>query len=266
MEDKLIGTALLLWGGKDVVVKLLGPTADYIGSETKNMVEQCHKNIGRIFNRATNLLGRRIDEPGVVSPRVLRKIVNEGAFCADFLSTEYFGGVLASSRTNIERDDRGMAILATISTMSTYQLRTHYILYSVVKMLFNGQNIKIGLSRERKQMQIFVPFDLYFKCMDFSEEETPSVIIPHIFTGLIKSDLIDQTHAFGTVEALKSIYPKVEKEGIIFTPSLFGIELYVWAFGRGDIQPYFFLDNKVQFESSQVLEIPSGAIAISQKK
>lgn len=51
----------------------------------------------RIFENADRQLS---DEPvdGRVSPRVLRKVLQEGSFIEDELAAEYLGGVLASSR------------------------------------------------------------------------------------------------------------------------------------------------------------------------
>lgn len=37
-----IGTGLAIIGGKELIVKVAGPTADYIGNEAKILVEKMH--------------------------------------------------------------------------------------------------------------------------------------------------------------------------------------------------------------------------------
>lgn len=69
-----------------------------------------------------------MDETEAVPPKVLRDILNEASFNDDQVSVEYFGGVLASSKSGIARDDRASTITATLSRMSTYQIRCHYVI------------------------------------------------------------------------------------------------------------------------------------------
>ena len=126
-----IGTGLVLAGSaaasKDLLVKLLGPTTDYLGEGMKNCVQKSQKNLEKIFNHALCVLGSDIETYGEVSPRILKQIISEGAFFEDELTAEYFGGVLASSRSNNSKDDRGLTHLSVVCTMSSYQIRTHYM-------------------------------------------------------------------------------------------------------------------------------------------
>jgi hypothetical protein len=69
-----IGAGLALYGGKDLLLKLLGPTADYFGEEIKNNVEKQNENLKRIFTASIDILGEKIDQPGQVSPRVLKRV------------------------------------------------------------------------------------------------------------------------------------------------------------------------------------------------
>src|SRR6266404_2227164 len=126
----ILGTAI---GSKTVVEKLLGPTAEYIGVGLKNWTEKRVNNLARIFENAQKRLGGNLNDPGSVPPRVLKEILAEGSFCDDELSAEYFGGVLASSRSEIPRDDRGAAFARLVSRLTSYQIRTHFLLYAVIK-------------------------------------------------------------------------------------------------------------------------------------
>lgn len=99
--------AIAAYLGKDGLAKLLGPTADYLGGELQAYTQRRMENVGRIFSRAESKLGDKLERPGQVPPKVLKTIINDGSYADDELAVEYFGGVLASSRTEIGRDDRG---------------------------------------------------------------------------------------------------------------------------------------------------------------
>src|SRR5688500_3074157 len=94
-------------GLKDLVPKILGPTADYLGGELRTYTEKGASNLRRIVTNAGEKLGDELNKPGQVSPKVLKNVLEEGYFSEDELAAEYFGGVLASSRTTNSRDDRG---------------------------------------------------------------------------------------------------------------------------------------------------------------
>jgi len=113
---------------KDALQKLLGPTAEYLGDGLRYLTRRRIENIGRIFQKAGAKLGDRIEAPGEVPPRVLKTVLNEGSYCDDELAAEYFGGVLASSRTDTGRDDRGARIGKLLDGLSTYQIRAHYLI------------------------------------------------------------------------------------------------------------------------------------------
>ena len=77
----------------------------------------------------------RADGRGQVPPKVLKTIINEGAYSNDDVAVEYLGGVLASSTTEVDRDDRGDRLAKLIGNMSAYQLRSHYLIYSTISEL-----------------------------------------------------------------------------------------------------------------------------------
>src|SRR5438046_2288692 len=98
----------------------------------KNLIERCNINVGRIFASAWRKLGARLEQPGGVNARVLRAVIAEGAFCDDELAAEYFGGILAAARGEDLSDDRATTFLALVRDMSIYQIRLHYLCYSVL--------------------------------------------------------------------------------------------------------------------------------------
>jgi hypothetical protein len=118
-----IGTGLSILGSAKVLEQLLGPTASYVGEGIKEWAKRRVANVERIFEIAHERLGYRINEPGAVPPRVLKEILGEGSFAEDPLMSEYFGGVLASSRGTISRDDIAATHLSCLGRLSTYQIR-----------------------------------------------------------------------------------------------------------------------------------------------
>ena len=106
----------------------------------------------------------------MVPPRVLKGIVNEGAFCEDSIAAEYLGGVLASSRGTGSRDDRGVVMNALIGRLSVYQLRTHYILYHIIKDLYDGTGMGMPPCDSR-EMRSFLPLIAYAVAMGLHEYE-----------------------------------------------------------------------------------------------
>ena len=209
--------------GKDAVVRILGPTADYLGGELKEFTIRRVENLGRIFANAERKLGVKLNYPGQVSPKVLKTIINEGSYSGDEIAVEYFGGVLASSRTESSRDDRGARIAKTIDSMSAYQLRTHYLIYSTTSELFSDGANSFYIAKDRAKMQLFLPLQGYAEAMDFTrlERDNPQ-ILHHILDGLSADGLIQDGWGFGSLEELRTLCDNVPGDGIVSAPSSAG--------------------------------------------
>lgn len=234
----ILGTAI---GSAKVVEKLLGPTAEYIGGGMKNWTEKRVNNVARIFEHARERLGKNLNCPGTVPPRVLKEILFEGSFCDDELSAEYFGGVLASSRSEIPRDDRGASLARLVSRLTSYQIRSHFVLYSVVKSAFSEKGIIINRPEGPGKLTTYLSRKSYSACMDISSAEDVLEVIAHSLFGLEREKLIT-TFISTTKEDLANDYGVEAKgSGIIFQPSTLGVELFLWAHGRGEIPVWDFL-------------------------
>ena len=107
-SSTMVGTGIALLASKDLLNKVLGPTADYVGEEVKHLVERANVNLGTIFKSAERKLGSKVDSPGAVNPRVFKQIWDEGRFIEDELAAEYFGGLLASSRSPDGKNELGL--------------------------------------------------------------------------------------------------------------------------------------------------------------
>ena len=256
-----------------VLEKILGPTAEYIGEGAKNFTEKRVENLNNVFRAAAKRLGSRVETTGAVPPKVLKGILDDGSFCDDPLSVDYFGGVLASSRTGIPRDDRGASIIGLLGRLSTYQIRSHYIFYHIIKLLFNGRQIAPIDSRSRDFMRVYVPTGVFIEAMDFTDDEELGNLTQHIMHGLEKEGLIDHYFRFGDTESIKMEFEysvmgfqKKTKSldaptegGIIIQPTVRGVELFLWAYGKGDLPIPSFLSEENDFPLESGVKILPGS-------
>lgn len=225
------GVGLAVLGSRDLLNKLLGPSAEYVGGEVKGLVQKCNVNLDRIFVKAKDKLGSRLDAAGGVNPRILKHVIDEGRFCEDELTAEYYGGVLASSKSENGRDDRGVTLLATIKSLSVYQLRFHYVFYRLVNNLFKVAPANLADVNDCENLKLFIPLRVYEVAMDFQPCENSSAILAHIMFGLRRHDLIRESFAFGSSSHLQKDVHEVDTSGILVAPSLLGAELFLWALG-----------------------------------
>ena len=224
--------AIAAYLSKDGISKLLGPTADYLGAEVKQLNEKRVCNLKKIFENAQKKSELKNDENLSVSPKVLKTIINEASYSDELISTEYFGGVLASSRTKALRDDRGARVAKIIDNLSSYQIRAHYIIYCNLVNIFKKKGYSVGLKKDRDQMQIYLPFEGFIKAMEFTDEELDNAqLLDHIFHGLAFDGLIDESWVFGDNKRLGSYTEFSSKPGIICQPSTLGSEIFLLACG-----------------------------------
>lgn len=228
--------AIAAYLSKDGLSKLLGPTADYLGGGLRDFTKERVSNIGKIFSSAEKKLGDKVNTPGQVPPKVLKTIMNEGSYSTDNLATEYFGGILASARTEHGRDDRGARLAKILDSLTTYQLRAHYLIYSTVRRIFKDKNLPFNITG-RPQMQIFIPFEEYFALMEFDgkEMEQAGQLLNHVFFGLHGDSLIDTTWRYGQREQMTDIFSSAPSGGIVCGPSALGAELFLSAFGHAEL-------------------------------
>ena len=263
----IVASSLLL--AKEPLNKLLGPSLDYFGKELESFAKKRAENIGRIFNKAIDKLGPKIDEPGQVNPKLLKGLILDGSFCDDELTAEYYGGILASSRTGVNRDDRGAAYLEQVSRLSTYQVRTHFIIYTVIKKLFQDtRHVKPG--EDRIAMQIYIPHSDYNRAMAFDDNDEKGDLIglcmDHSFTGLNASDLALFLYN-GPPDYLSQNFPGLifPKSGFIVQPTPAGLYLYLWATGHGHIPSEHFLTADIAIQVPKDIKMPTNAFSLKEE-
>ena len=255
--------AIAAYLGKDGLEKLLGPTAGYLGDGLKDFTQKRMENIGQIFKKADEKLGDKREKPGAIPPKVLKTIMNDGSFNDDSLAVEYFGGVLASSRTELGRDDRGARMAKLVDSLSTYQLRTHYLIYSTIRETFQDKGYLFNMD-DRPKMEIFFPFWNYAQAMSFTSEELRSndAFLRHIFFGLSNDGLIEANFQYGSAEHMKKKVPAANDGGIICQPSALGAELFLWALGCGNHGLDYIFSKECQPSVEGMPNTVAGTIAV----
>jgi len=179
---------------------------------------------------------------------------------------EYLGGVLASSKSPGGRDDRGVALSGLVNQLSAYTLRTHYILYLAARKTTPpiatrwkaaGRDLRVGDIREARIVATFISFAAFNRAMAFEPFEDATGATAHAFYALLKEQLFTEWSA-GDVEHLRTKYNNVTEAGIVFLPSVPGIELFLWAHGKGHKPTSAFFDPDEDFELDVPLDIDPG--------
>jgi len=238
-----IGLGLVAVASQDAIKKLLGPTADYFGQGLKHLAERSCNNINRIVAIAANKSGDRLSGPGGVNSRVLNCVIQEGVFCEDELIAEYLGGVLASSRTADGKDDRGVCFLNDIKSLSSYQLRTHYLVYSAITK--HGCQLATDpkswySSHGHDTITLTFTDDSYLIAMNCEDSLQKRLISKHSFLGLEARQLL--SGGIDAFEEWDEEKAKTNEPWRFCWPTPYGHELFAWGLGLGDTELTSYFD------------------------
>lgn len=253
-------------GGK-LIERLLGPTTDYIGLELRAWTEMRVNNVARIFKKANEKLGDKISSPGSIPPRVLQEILQEGSYCDNELMSEYYGGILASGRSPDGKDDRATSFLKLTSGLSAYQIRLHYIAYTVFRSLYLGTGLRPTFEEDLGNMTTFFPEHLLAEAMNLEgDREQFFDILFETQMSLNRTALLEPTIA-GSQQHLnesgKKLYwgrwIEVNESGFILRPTQSGIDYYLWATGNGRFGRRCFLAPELKI--AELSEIKIGGTA-----
>ncbi|MBK8814631.1 MAG: hypothetical protein IPN42_03570 [Methylococcaceae bacterium] len=252
-----VGTGLAILGSKDVLNKLLGPTADYVGGEAAGFIKKCNINLDGIFQKAVRKLGTKIEDPGSVSPRVLRHIIDDGRFCEDELAAEYYGGLLAGSREPTGKDDRCLPYISRVKAMSVLQIRAHFAIYYSLLRLHKDSNINLGLSSEVSKAGLLLPHEFLASLFPPQQNNRYWGTMTHVVVGLSSDDLI-RNYAYGSKNDLEGRFPSADADGVYVEPTFFGAELFMWALGVEYATAHEFFKIDIE-EIDPVIAIPASA-------
>ena len=181
------------------------------------------------------------EDGAVPNLRVARDVIWNGAVTDDEVCSEYFGGILAASRSVDGKDDSALIYVDCIKALSAKQLHLHFVIYNSIHNLLLKENKKINPGMESELQKVFVWF---------SGIELQNVLAINISIdlnvlhrqGLLKSYVTDN-HVVGE----KSLYyTKVE-------PTTFGVLLYAASLNNLAKWQEF---GQVEFPTAKEIQLP----------
>lgn len=229
---------------------LFGDSAGYVGDAVEVMPERRRANVVRICKIALKRLGDAVSDPADIPPRVIGPLLNEGSFIRGPVSSEYWGGVVSCARGPNLRDDRAARWLHLLSRLGEYELRSHYLFYSSMRvnvMLYRDPG-KIDFNGDTMGIATFIPLQHYIAAMEYNEDETARIhyLNSTMLYALGQEHLVGGSNR-GPEEYLREQFRTnatdvIKGEGIVFSPSVLGTRLFLAAFGRQDVDERFILD------------------------
>ena len=211
-EEKKLAIAL---PGEWALQKAFGPALSEIGEDLKKLYAAGRDRILAVaYGRLANP-----DDGRKANLRVTRDVLWNGAFTDDEVCAEYFGGLLAASRSVNGADDSAIPFVDVIKSLSAKQLHLHYVIYNALNKLFAQRHVKgnVGLGTELRQCKVW-----------FASSELAEL-------GLAVSTDFTVLHRQGLVSEWRTEYVPSEREGLYcssISPTTFGIMLYAIAHNR----------------------------------
>jgi hypothetical protein len=234
-----IETGVAVVGGaiasKDVLLKVLGPTADYVGGELKNLVQRCNINLSDVF--ASSLRKGAEHAAGSVDARTAKSIFDDAAYCDDGLIKDYYGGLLCGSKSE-NGDDSALSYVSILKGMSRIQVKTHFLIYAVLHKSLAGSLPSITVEEERNKVRLIIGLDRYFSFIN-QDQIDGEATINHVVSGLLRAGLIGPFFQYGVPEFINSRFPEldVKTPSLVVCPSILGVELFLWAAGIRNPNP-----------------------------
>ncbi len=100
--------------------------------------------------------------------------------------------------------------------------------------------------------------------MDIQEKNEFDLMLSNTIWGLTRLGLIEVATVTGEND-LKELHCQVATvPGILFRPSVFGIEFYMWVHGYSDKPHFSFFEKDTQFTKTKLLDIPNGSLPANQ--
>ena len=150
MPDEQSGNPIVPfeWAIKDVAQ----PTLKQIGLDLKDGYIGLKKIISNAVTKS--------DNNGVANNRVMIEALRSGSFVDSDIGVEYFGGILASTKSVDGKDDSSIYYLDIIKSMSSRQLYLHYAIYrSLNKFLISDnskENLNVALNTELNTIKFYI--------------------------------------------------------------------------------------------------------------
>ncbi len=121
---------------------LLGKTFDVVSEDIAKLYE---KGRDAIIQAAARKVPH-MDDGRTANLRVARDIFWNGSFTDEAICAEYFGGILAASRSDDGNDDAGIYYADLIKSLSSKQLKLHYLFYTCLNNLLVSDPTKADIN------------------------------------------------------------------------------------------------------------------------
>lgn len=213
-EEKKLAIAL---PGEWALQKLLGPALTEIGEDLKKVYAK-----GR--DKLVSAAVRKIDNPEdgrQANLRVTRDVLWNGAFTEDEVCAEYFGGILAASRSDDGKDDSTIQFVDVIKSLSAKQLRLHYTIYHSLNSVFVSAGAPVNVA-QGTELNVK---NIWFSALELTQR-----------LGLrIETDL-NILHRQGLLTEYKIDVQKIDEAHVLpyamVRPTTFGVLLYASAHNK----------------------------------
>lgn len=215
--------------------KLLGPSLSELGTDFKQLYAWGRDKIIEVAFRKTD----DIEDGKYPSLRVARDVFWNGAFTNDEICAEYFGGILASSRTPDGNDDSAIHYVDVIKSLSSKQLRLHYVVYNALNKMLTQKNSSINVANRAEIEAI----SIYMSTLEMVNSH--GLKIETDLTVLYRQGLIAEYKYASETEG-NFILPYV-----MIKPNTFGVMLYAAAHNKMDQWLNF---PKLDFEDFEGIE------------
>ena len=202
--------------GALVLKKILGPAAEDLGEDIRRM----YKAGAEKLLAATRRKIKNLDDGKQANLRVTYDVLWNGACTDDEVCAEYFGGVLASCRSEDGKDDSNIQFSSVIRSLSSSQLRLHYFIYNVLNKMFVARKlgVNVALSSEIQEHSVYLsPEELLAR---------HQIKIDTDFNILYRQGLIFEYRTEMVKESTDLFHYSMAK------PTTFGVMLYAVAHNR----------------------------------
>jgi hypothetical protein len=234
----------------NLLMRVLGPSADAIGEALGRYTSYRLRNVGRIVKRADLKSGN--EDRGTANPRVAHKLLEEGSYCDDEIMVDYLGGVLAASRTPSGRDDRAVAWSSLVTSLSSLQLRAHFLLYREWAVRLHGLlDVNLGVNEGRNLAVMQIEMTEFCAALINQNDISIDAAIGHAIVGLVREGLLGDVYAFGPMAKMPpNMKVKTQYDDVLCVrPTVMGVELYGWAQGLPGLAPAEFVVKAEAFDA-----------------
>jgi hypothetical protein len=245
---------------RGLLIRVLGPAADAINEALGRYTSYRVRNVGAIIERADAKSRDSVESRKVVNPRVAHVLLEDGSYCDDELMIDYLGGVLAGSRTPHGRDDRAVAWSHVVTSLSTLEVRTHYLLYREWAARLHGlADLNLGVSAGRYLATMDLDLGEFLPLLIEGIEVPVQDALGHAIPGLIRVGLLENEYYIGPRENTGE--PDARFAHLLrVMPSVIGLELYGWAQGLPGLSPGDFPAKVAAFELEEAIPHLTGVL------